>query len=183
MTLEQKIEAILFFKSEPVSNDGLRKMLDVSSEDVAQALTSLEVGLRERGIRLLQSDSGSMLMSAPEVGDLIEKITKEELNKDLGKAGIETLTIVLYKSPVSKSVIDYIRGVNSGFILRNLLIRGLIERKVNPNDKRTFIYSPTLKLFSYLGITKKDELPEFGEITEKIETFEKDFEEEGSFDD
>ena len=67
--------------------------------------------------------------------------------------------------------------MNSGFILRHLLIRCLIERKVNPNDKRTFLYSPTMDLFSYLGITERKELPQFEEMVEKIHDYEEDFRE------
>jgi segregation and condensation protein B len=74
--------------------------------------------------------------------------------KDLGKAGLETLSIILYQGPISRAEIDYIRGVNSNFILRNLLIRGLIERVENPHDQRSFLYKPTLELISYLGLSK-----------------------------
>jgi segregation and condensation protein B len=73
--------------------------------------------------------------------------------KDLGKAGLETLSIVLYKGPISRADIDYVRGVNSAFILRNLSVRGLITKEDNK-------YKPTLDLISHLGIKHIDELPD-----------------------
>jgi segregation and condensation protein B len=112
-----------------------------------------------------------MLATAPESAPVIEKISKEEINRDLSKAAAETLAIVLYQGPIAKSKIDYIRGVNSVFILRNLQIRGLVEKTEHPEDKRSYLYQPTFELLSYLGVTKKEDLPEYGTVEKKIEEF------------
>ena len=61
-----------------------------------------------------------MLGTSAEASTLIEKLTKEELNRDLGKASLETLSIIMYQGPIKRSQIDYIRGVNSTFILQKL---------------------------------------------------------------
>ena len=119
----------------------------------------------------METDEEIMLGTAKELSPLIEQITKEELIKDLGKAGLETLSIVLYQGPISRAGIDYIRGVNSQFILRNLLIRGLIERVDNPADSRSFLYKPTLALLSHLGISSIAELPEYEQVKKDIENF------------
>jgi len=120
-----------------------------------------------------------MLGTAPEMGELIEALIKEELSKDLGKAGLETLSIVLYRGPISRSKIDYIRGVSSTFILRNLLVRGLVERVSNPDDQRSFLYKPTFELLSYLGISRIEDLPEYDAVKQELESFQavKDVEE------
>ena len=110
-----------------------------------------------------------MLGTSPENHDLIEKLKKDELSKDIGKAGLETLSIVLYRGPVRKSEIDYIRGVNSGSILRNLMIRGLIERKSDEKDQRSFLYVPTFDLLSFLGISELNELPEYEKVKTELE--------------
>ena len=89
------------------------------------------------------------------------KVILQKDVKDLGKAGLETLSIILYRGPATRRDIDYIRGVNSQFILRNLLIRGLVEKIQNPDDQRTFFYKPTFQLLSYLGIGKLEDLPEY----------------------
>ena len=128
MDLEQKIEAILFFKGEPMSRKRLAEFLDVGQVEIDEALEKLKKNLKNRGIVLQEKEDEIMLGTAPEFSKLIEKLQKEELNKELSKASLETLSIILYKNGVNRSLIDYIRGVNSSFTLRALSIRGLIEK-------------------------------------------------------
>jgi segregation and condensation protein B len=99
---------------------------------------------------------------------LIEKIAKEELNKDLSQASLDTLSIILYKSPITKKEIEYIRGVNSSFSIRNLLVRGLIEREASKLDERIYLYKPTLELFRYLGISKIEDMPEWNNLQDEL---------------
>jgi len=171
MTLNAQIEAILFFKGEPVSARELSRMLKVSESEIADALPLLEGHLNERGLKLVYKEDEVMLATAPEAGNLIEEIVKEELSRDLGKAGLETLSIVLYHGPVTRADIDYIRGVNSTFVLRNLLVRGLVEKVHNPNDQRSFLYKPTFQLLSFLGIPRVEDLPEYDASKRSVKDF------------
>ncbi|MEK7213698.1 MAG: SMC-Scp complex subunit ScpB [Patescibacteria group bacterium] len=173
MKLESQIEAILFWKAEPVSIKKLASIFNKSENEIKEAIRSLDESLKGRGITLIQWEDEITLGTTKEISSLIESLTKEELNKDLGKAGLETLSIILYQGPISRVNIDYIRGVNSQFILRNLLVRGLIERVDNPEDQRSFLYKPSLELFSYLGIKKITDLPDYTLINEDIEKFRK----------
>ncbi|MEX2010277.1 MAG: SMC-Scp complex subunit ScpB [Parcubacteria group bacterium] len=170
MTLDSQIEAILFFKNEPVTVKDLSMWLQVTPEEINDAIARLEEGFNNRGITILVLDDKVALGTNPELSSLIEKLQKEELSCDIGRAGIEALSIILYKGPIPRREIDYIRGVNSGFILRNLLIRGLIERE-NVMGERSYVYRPTLELFKYLGITRKEELPQFEKAFGKIAEF------------
>lgn len=102
---------------------------------------------------------------------LIEKLRKDELVRDLGKAGLETLSIIIYKGPIARAEIDYIRGVQSTFIIRNLMIRGLIEKIPNPKDQRSFLYRPTFDLLSFLGVKSIEEMPEFLKVKEEFESY------------
>ncbi len=179
MTLDAKIESLLFFKGESLSLDKISRILSVSNEQITEALDVLDNNLSERGIILLRKDNEIMLGTEPEMSDTIEGLIKEDLNKELGKAGLETLSIVLYLGPIIRSRVDYIRGVNSNFILRNLLIRGLVEKITNPSDQRSFLYKPTFKLLSHLGVSKIEDLPEYLEFQKEIENSEKIIEEEG----
>ncbi|MFC1720884.1 SMC-Scp complex subunit ScpB [Patescibacteria group bacterium] len=176
--LSKKIEAILFYQNGPTKIKNLAAMLSVQEEDALNAVSELKESLSDRGIRLIKKDDVVMIGTAPEFGDIIEALVKEELNKDLGKAGLETLAIVLYLGPIAKSRVDYIRGVNSGFILRNLMVRGLVERTSNPEDQRSFLYKPTFELFAHLGITDITELPDYENVKVEIESFEEQKEEE-----
>ena len=156
MNLDAKIEAILFIKGEPVKLKQLAKSLDVEISNIEEALKSLEERLRDRGLQLVRKEDEVALSTASELGPLIEQIQKEELNKELSKAALETIAIILYHNSegARRSDIDWIRGVNSSFILRGLAMRGLVEKVSHPTDKRTFIYKPSFDLLSYLGIGK-----------------------------
>ena len=175
MDLPQKIEALLFFKAEPVSVSWLARALAVSEGEVWEGLAELEKLLAGRGICVIQKDDTAVLGTAPGASELVEKTLKEDLERTLGAAALEALAIIAYKGPIAKSEIDYIRGVNSSCSLRNLLIRGLIERTPSQDDKRVFLYTPSIELFAYLGITKESELPEYETVKQEIAQFEKEF--------
>jgi len=170
MNLDKIIEAVLFWKGEPISKKKLGEMLVENEEAINSALEILEKRLTENsGLVLLYNRDEVSLGTHPEASQTIEALKKDELNKDLGKASLETLTIVLYHGPISRSKIDNIRGVNSSFILRNLQIRGLVERQKDPKDERAFLYMPTTDLISYLGISKIEDLPEYDIKNKAIE--------------
>ncbi len=168
MTLEAQLEAVLFWRSEPLSLKKLAALTNNSEEAVNEALGRLETQLAGRGIVLVHKDDEIMLGTAPEASALIEQLTREELSKDLGKAGLETLSIIVYKSPITRADLDYIRGVNSSFILRNLQIRGLVEKITNPADARSFLYRPTFELLQHLGVTRVEDLPEYGTLVDQL---------------
>ncbi len=178
MLLESKIEAILFVKAQPVSIAFFTKTLKQTKKEVEDALVRLEDQLKTRGIRLIFKDDEVSLGTASELETLIKEVVKAELTEELGKAALETLTAVLYHGPISKSRIDFIRGVNSQFILRNLLVRGLVERVTNSKDKRVFFYRPTFDLLQHLGVTRITELPEYDIVKQEIEEFEETFQSE-----
>jgi len=165
------IEAILFHKAEPMTVKELSAFSGLDAETVKKALETLKTELEGRGITLVHKDDEVMLRTSPEASGVIEQITKEELSKDLGKAGLETLSIVLYKGPVSKKDIDYIRGVKSSYVLRALMTRGLIERIPDPSDSRSHMYRPTFELLGYMGLSHVNELPEYGTLPESINDF------------
>jgi segregation and condensation protein B len=119
-----------------------------------------------------------MLVTRQEAAPLIEGLVKEELSRDLGKAGLETLSTVLYKGPISRRDIDYIRGVNSQFILRNLLVRGLIEKITDAKDERRFLYRPTFELLQSLGVSSVSDLPEYAKVQEELTALAKKEEQE-----
>ena len=169
LDISAQIEALLFFKGEPVTAAFLAKTLNVPEEDVRGGLALLSQSLSGRGIVLMQNGDEFMLGTSPEMGSTIEGILKEELSKELGKAGLETLAIVLYRGPILRSEINYLRGVNSNYILRALLVRGLIE-KVDQGGRST-AYQPTFELLSYMGVSKVSDLPGHEETTKAVEEF------------
>ena len=191
MNLESKLEALLFFKGEPMTKKKASAALGCTREELENALTSLTKTLAgtntgtdagatdtNRGLCVVSNGDEIDLRTAPHVSDFIMKMTREELVRDLGKAGLETLTIILYKHPIKRSEIDYIRGGNSSFILRNLLIRGLIERvtdrKGGENGQglgRGYLYKPTIDLLAHLGVSKIEDLPEYVKVKAEFDDF------------
>jgi segregation and condensation protein B len=169
MNLESKIESFLFWKGEPQTFAEISNALKVSREEVIQNIESLKISLGGRGIILVSHGDSVMLGTHGEMSQFFEELRKEELNKELSKAALETLSIILYKDMVSRAEINFIRGVNSGYILRNLEVRGLIERASNKLDLRSYVYKPTLSLLSYLGVSSVKELPEFESIKKTLE--------------
>lgn len=174
----KKLEAILFYTAEPVSVKFLSKILEISKDEIMSAIGELGILLTNRGLRLVYHNDEVMLVTAPEFSEIIEKIIKEERERDLGRAGIETLSIVAYKGPVSKKEIEYIRGVNCQFVLRNLLLRGLVEKKASLNDERVVQYSITADTLRYLGLGHISELPEYEEMQTKLNINEAEMKEE-----
>jgi len=166
--MEKHIESILFYKNEPVTRKELSSWLEAPEEQVIEALNNLKQSLAGRGVVLLENRDEYSLVTNPESSALIEKIVKEELSKDLSQASLETLAIVLYKSPVTRKEIEYIRGVNVSFSLRNLLLRGLIKKIPSKLDDRIFLYTPTSDALKYLGVTSVNELPGYTEIVKEI---------------
>jgi segregation and condensation protein B len=167
--LESKIEGLLFFKGEDVKIKKLAELLSVTNEEIEEALKKLEQTLVGRGLVLVRKDDAVVLGITSELSGIIEGIRKDEITKDLSKATLDTLSIILYQNGVSRSEIDYIRGVNSSFILRNLLIRGLIEKTVDEKDSRKILYRPTFDTLSFMGITSIDQLPNYNEVRVQLQ--------------
>ena len=169
MELSVQIEGILFYKAAPMRKSALCKLFDVQPEVLAEALHNLSKRLESGATRLSQTDTEVELVTSPELDTLIESVRKDEMKRDIGKAGAETLAVILYKGPVSRAEIDRIRGVNSTFILRNLLIRGLVEREIVRNSA---VFSITPALLSHLGVTNKTELQNYAAVLDELERFE-----------
>ena len=169
MPLDVQLEGVLFYKATPMKRTQLCKLFSIDDEALSAALNALQDRLKTGATRIILTDQEVQLVTAPALDELIESIRKDELKRDIGKAGAETLAIILYRGPISRAEIDRIRGVNSGFILRNLLVRGLIERD---QDGRSYTFSTTPALMAHLGITNKTELPNYGTVLDQLEAFE-----------
>lgn len=175
MTLELQVEGVLFYKAAPMKKSVLVKLLEVEESELNNALKTLSERLLNGATRLVMTEHEVELVTAPELDELIENIRKDEIKRDIGKAGAETLAIILYRGSVSRADIDRIRGVNSSFILRNLQMRGLIERT---GSGRQFQFKPTTELLAHLGVTERSKLPNFSEVMNALDTYESQLQEQ-----
>lgn len=167
--LETLIEAALFFRGGTMRIKELAKAIGASPEETKTALESLKTSRAGSGIRVIVERDEAALGTAPEAHTMIETMRREELEGPLGKAGLETLALIVFRGPLPRSDIEYVRGVNCQYILRSLMIRGLVERIDNPSDKRSFVYRATPELPAYFGVGSLAELPGFEEIRQKID--------------
>ena len=167
--LKSQILSILFVASKPVSMKELTDTLEVDESQIKQAVAEIVADNQSSGIILLAHNNKLQLSSNPDNSQQVKKFLSLELREKLTDASLETLAIILYKQPVSKAEIENIRGVNSQYSLRHLLIRGLIEKIQSPSDKRMQLYKTTLEFMQHLGLKDMKELPEFEELTRGIE--------------
>lgn len=170
MSLDQKIEGVLFYKGNPMKKQALAKLFSVSDEEIETALKKLDERLIESGLTLVVTDTEVTLATNPKLDDMIEQLRKDEMKRDIGKAGAETLAIILYRGMVSRAEIDRIRGVNSSYIIRNLEVRGLIERNATEKQLK---FNVTTDLLRHLGIKNKLELKDYQNVMDALERYEK----------
>ncbi|MSR70985.1 SMC-Scp complex subunit ScpB [Candidatus Kaiserbacteria bacterium] len=169
--METKLEALLFALGRPVSRKELAGMLGAPAEEVETAIHNLS-RVAGRGVVLVDDGKEVELRASGEASALIEKIRKEEYGRDIGKAGLEALSAVLYRGPLTRAEIDFIRGVNSSQTLRTLTLRGLVRRVQNPKDERSFLYEPTTELLAELGVERPGDLPDYAQVRDKLQQLE-----------
>lgn len=182
-SLEASIEALLFVYGEALEVKKIAGLLGSSPEAVEEALVRLGEDMKraERGLSLVRLAQKVQLVTKPIFAKLLVDIMKSELRESLTPAAVETLAIVSYAAPISRSEIDFIRGVNSSFILRSLLIRGLIEREADARRTSAFVYRPSLEFLKSLGVSSQKELPDFEkfhDLAKKVKPQEENKEEE-----
>lgn len=168
----REIEAILLYSAEPVWYEDLAKILNLSVEETRQAVSETAEVLASHGMSIVTTAETVVLATAADLGPLIERMVRAERERDLGRAGIETLTIVAYKGPISRKEIEYIRGVNSQFAIRNLLLRGLIEKKTDERGRAVIVYTITSDALLHLGLRDVSELPDYAAVRKELEAAE-----------
>jgi len=156
---EAGLEALLFVAERPLSRREIGSIAGVDRETVDARLGDLEVSLAGRGIRLIVSNDRVELATAAEAGQLIARYVGSDAVR-LSTASLETLAIVAYRQPVTKSVVERIRGVDSEYSLRSLLHRRLVvELGRSEAPGRPYLYGTGFDFLERFGLTSLDELP------------------------
>ena len=166
------VEAILFVSPEPISANQIGSLLDISPREIKNAFNELDQLYAGRGIRLQYHKDKVQITSAPEAALVLESMLNLETTSTLSQAALETLSIIAYQQPITRPLIDSIRGVNSDGVLRTLLNKGLIDdvgREEGPG--RPILYSTTTEFLKYFGLSSYQELPplDFEEIQESTD--------------
>lgn len=163
MNLEQKIEAILFASGKTLSERKLADLTGEKIEEVAVALDNLQGNLADRGIILQRYEKEAELVTNPEAAEYVKQVVKDEEQGELTRAALEALTILAYRGPMTRPELEQIRGVQSSMILRNLMIRGLVEQKEDMRLGQA-TYAVTFDFLNHLGLKNIKELPDYDEL-------------------
>jgi segregation and condensation protein B len=171
--MEQKhlistLESILFVSNKPLKTKALAKILEQPENEVQEALNILEAEKKETGVVVINNNGEYQLATNALNSTAVKNFLNAELREKLTDATVEVLAIISYRQPISKAEIEAIRGVNSQYSLRHLLMRGLIEKVSNPQDQRSFLYQTTTEFLQHLGISTTKDLPEFEKLVSQI---------------
>ena len=171
--IDAAIEGILFAAGEPVDLKRIAAVLAVDYDTVADGIEHIAERLREpgSGIRLVRLEDSAQLCSAPEYADYIRMVLEERKPPKLSRSCLEALAIVAYYQPVTKAVIEQIRGVDSDYTVKVLCDRGFIEQQGRLQvPGRPVLYGTTkdfLRVFGLSSISDLPTLPESGDKTEE----------------
>ena len=167
LTPPNALEAVLFASGEPMEKMALAKLLEIDEEKLEVVLSALSADLKNRGLVVIDSGKEVELRTIPAAATLIHKLRENELTRDLGKAGLETLAVIAYPDSATRSEVDWVRGVNSSTSIRTLLLRGLISSEEDPADRRRIRYRVTTEALAHLGVTSLKALPRYGELSKE----------------
>jgi segregation and condensation protein B len=168
--LKSAIEALLFVSGAPLSVDKLKHIIEeVSPDQVEAQLRAIQQEYEDRnaGIMLAEVAGGYQFATRPENVAWIRKFKSVKASAKLSKPALETLAILAYKQPITRSEVEAIRGVNIGGIIRNLMERRLVKivgKKDVPG--KPILYGTTLEFLQYFGLKDLSSLPTLKEFQE-----------------
>jgi len=165
MSLKSQLESLLFVAIKPLAIKELAVLTNTKTKEVEEALQTLETEYAEteRGLSLIKNNNQYQLTTAPANAALVQEFLKDETNGELSQPSLEALTIIAYRGPIGKLELEKIRGVNCSLIIRNLLLRGLIEEKYDKAKDENF-YTVTHDFVRFLGIRSVNDLPEYKKL-------------------
>lgn len=173
MSIFAQLEALLFYYGEPIEIKKIAALLHISEEECVNTLNEYEAKLagdETRGLLVLRKEKKVQLVTKPDLKQIGEAVVKDEFREQLTPAALEVLSLIAYLGPVPRATIDYVRGVNSSFTVRSLVMRGLAER--GDEKGQSFHYRVTGQFLTHMGLTRVEDLPEYAKYREMLEHFE-----------
>jgi segregation and condensation protein B len=174
--LPSALEALLLIVDEPVAAAALAEALETPADTVEAALAALaaDYDVQQRGIDLRQVAGGWRLYTRAEYSGWVERFLLEGQQAKLTQAALETLAIVAYRQPISRSRVSAVRGVNVDAVMRTLVGRGLVEEAGSEPESGAILYRTTGYFLERLGLSSLDNLPELAPFLPDLEVFETD---------
>jgi segregation and condensation protein B len=176
--LRPALEAILMVAQEPLDVATLAQAVGHPTSDVEAALADLaaEYSAEGRGFELRDLAGGWRFYSRPEYGDAVGAFIIEGQSTKLSQAALETLAVVAYKQPISRSRISAIRGVNVDGVVRTLVTRGLIEELGPDGESGALLYGTTSFFLEKMGLSGLDLLPELAPLLPDLDDLDAELE-------
>jgi len=164
--LKKKLESILFISNKPLTSKQLADICGTGKAEVETILQSLkqEYDAEDKGVKIIDHDGKVQMATTPDSSEIVEKFLKQELTGEMTRPQLETLTIIAYRGPITKLDLEQIRGVNCSLILRNLMIRGLVEARLDKKISTT-VYNVTMDFVRFLGLTSVKDLPDYERLS------------------
>ncbi|MFN8485120.1 MAG: SMC-Scp complex subunit ScpB [Anaerolineae bacterium] len=154
------LEGLLFVAPGPVSVEELAKAIEAPAATIEAGLTDLAAMLATRGLRVQRVGARVRLVTAPELGTVVQRFLGLALEPPLSPSVLETLAIIAYRQPVTRPQIEMVRGVSADHAVRTLLARGLIEEVGRTESVgRPILYAPTARFLEHFGLTDLGSLP------------------------
>lgn len=165
MSLSSEIESLLFIAGRSLSTKKIGELLEKDKKEITEALVQLikKYEIEDNGIKLLHYGEKYELATSPANAKVVRNFLKDEFTGELTRPSLETLSIIAYRGPITKAELETIRGVNCSLILRNLMIRGLVETEENKQDSIAY-YQLTFDFLRYLGVSNIKELPDYEKL-------------------
>lgn len=163
--LTTDLESLLFAAAKPVSAVSLRKLLLANEQAFDEAVADIRrrFNVESSGIHLLEHEGQLQFVTSPSSADVVAKFLKEDQVAELTRPSLEALAVIAYRGPITKPELEQIRGVNCALILRNLMMHGLIDEKDDVARLQP-VYAVSTEFLRYLGASRLDELPQYGEL-------------------
>lgn len=177
--LKQVVEALVFSSPEPVSPESIRTVvaakadgLEVSEAELREVIAALNAEYEQglRAFRIKEIGGGFAFATRSEFHTWLEHIQHESTLRKISQTALETLAIIAYKQPITKPEVDHIRGVDSGYVVKQLLEKGLIAiAGRNDGPGRALLYKTSNGFLKHFGLKAITELPKPREIEEILQ--------------
>lgn len=172
-----RLESILLVVDSPVQVGSLAEALDLEPAAVGALLreTAAELDARGSGIDLRETAEGWRYYTRPEHAEVVENFLLEGAQSRLSRAALETLAVVAYRQPVTRSQISAVRGVNVDAVMRTLQLRGLVREVDVEAATGAHRYATTELLLELLGIDSLDRLPDLAPLLPEVDSIDEDY--------
>lgn len=165
MTPDSRLEALLFAAAKPLNIKRLADAVELQPAEVDAELKRLADRLDTSGSGMMLQQNGTSyeLVTRPELAEDVRRVVNDEAAGELSRPSLEALTILSYCGPMTRPELEQVRGVQSSMILRNLLLRGLIEEK---DDTRLGqpVYAVSFAFLNHIGIPSVESLPDYAAL-------------------